>query len=156
MIDKQVPQQIEICVSMMQSRIFQIWINYFSMKWIGKLSSTCCISEFLDSTDTSIAFAVFGASHMQSFPIAAIAVSPKSETEEFLLCFNGKSWELKWATVFIKCRECNQKCWCDFCWFLLIMLWIVLIVFFLDHLYKILQHRDFSSIYKFIVVLMSM
>ncbi|XP_072033601.1 citron Rho-interacting kinase-like [Amphiura filiformis] len=44
--------------------------------------------EFLDSTDTSIAFAVFGASHMQSFPIAAVCVSQQGDPEEFLLCFN--------------------------------------------------------------------
>ncbi|XP_033104985.1 citron Rho-interacting kinase-like [Anneissia japonica] len=47
------------------------------------------VDEFLDSTDTSLAYAIYGASHDSSFPIAAVKVSPEdSKVEEFLLCFH--------------------------------------------------------------------
>eukprot|EP00057_Strongylocentrotus_purpuratus_P027206 XP_011681680.1 PREDICTED: citron Rho-interacting kinase [Strongylocentrotus purpuratus] len=46
------------------------------------------IDEFLESTDTSLAFAVYGASQLDSFPIAAIQVAPDGEPQEFLLCFH--------------------------------------------------------------------
>ena len=51
----------------------------------------CLILEFLDSTDTSLAYAIYGASHACSFPIAAVSVLPEdSKDEEFILCFHGK------------------------------------------------------------------
>ncbi|XP_063966882.1 citron rho-interacting kinase-like isoform X2 [Lytechinus pictus] len=46
------------------------------------------INDFLESTDTSLAFAVYGASQLDSFPIAAIQVAPDGEPQEFLLCFH--------------------------------------------------------------------
>ena len=47
------------------------------------------ILEFLDKSDTSLAFAAFGASHFDSFPIAVLGVSSKDEPQEYLLCFHG-------------------------------------------------------------------
>ncbi|XP_071962561.1 citron rho-interacting kinase-like [Antedon mediterranea] len=47
------------------------------------------VDEFLDSTDTSLAFAIYGASHNCSFPIAVVNVTSENSTEEeFILCFN--------------------------------------------------------------------
>ncbi|XP_033627740.1 citron Rho-interacting kinase-like [Asterias rubens] len=46
------------------------------------------VDEFLDSSDTSLAFAVFGASRVNSFPIAAVQVAPDGFDREFLLCFH--------------------------------------------------------------------
>lgn len=47
--------------------------------------------DFLDASDTSLAFAVFGSSRVQSFPIAVFNVSKGAKREEFLLCYNGES-----------------------------------------------------------------
>ena len=48
-------------------------------------------AEFLDSKDPSLAFAVFGASQLNIFPIAVLDVTSRgSDSDEFLLCFNGK------------------------------------------------------------------
>ncbi|XP_071493466.1 citron Rho-interacting kinase-like [Diadema antillarum] len=57
-------------------RFYEIEVNDFK------------IDEFLESTDTSLAFAVYGASQLDSFPISAIQVAPDGEPEEFLLCFH--------------------------------------------------------------------
>lgn len=47
------------------------------------------VKEFLDATDLSLAFAVYGASQLNIFPIAVLDVStPGSNNEELLLCFN--------------------------------------------------------------------
>ncbi|XP_078681542.1 citron Rho-interacting kinase-like isoform X2 [Branchiostoma floridae x Branchiostoma belcheri] len=47
------------------------------------------ITEFLDKTDTSLAFAIFGASQCDSFPVAVLKVSPDDcAEEEYLLCFH--------------------------------------------------------------------
>ncbi|XP_022099481.1 citron Rho-interacting kinase-like [Acanthaster planci] len=46
------------------------------------------VDEFLDSTDTSLAFAVFGASQVNSFPIAVVQVAPDGFEREYLLCFH--------------------------------------------------------------------
>ncbi|XP_066271228.1 citron Rho-interacting kinase-like [Branchiostoma lanceolatum] len=47
------------------------------------------VTEFLDKTDTSLAFAIFGASQCDSFPVAVLKVSPEdSAEEEYLLCFH--------------------------------------------------------------------
>ncbi|XP_038054826.1 citron Rho-interacting kinase-like isoform X2 [Patiria miniata] len=46
------------------------------------------IDEFLDSTDTSLAFAVFGASQVNSFPIAVVQIAPDGFPKEYLLCFH--------------------------------------------------------------------
>ncbi|CAH3013773.1 unnamed protein product [Porites evermanni] len=47
------------------------------------------VKEFLDSKDPSLAFAVFGASQLNIFPIAVLDVTSRgSNSEEFLLCFN--------------------------------------------------------------------
>lgn len=46
---------------------------------------------FLDSKDPSLAFAVYGASQLNIFPIAVLDVTTAdSNKEEMLLCFNGK------------------------------------------------------------------
>lgn len=48
-------------------------------------------TEFLDPKDPSLAFAVYGASQLNIFPIAVLDVSTAgSDKEELLLCFNGK------------------------------------------------------------------
>lgn len=47
--------------------------------------------EFLDAKDPSLAFAVYGASQLNIFPIAVLDVTTAgSNNEELLLCFNGK------------------------------------------------------------------
>ncbi|XP_078600368.1 citron Rho-interacting kinase-like isoform X4 [Branchiostoma floridae x Branchiostoma japonicum] len=47
------------------------------------------VTEFLDKTDTSLAFAIFGASQCDSFPVAVLKVSPEDcSEEEYLLCFH--------------------------------------------------------------------
>ena len=46
--------------------------------------------DFLDASDTSLAFAVFGTAQAHSFPIAVFIVSKGRKREEFLLCYNGK------------------------------------------------------------------
>jgi len=47
------------------------------------------VKEFLDSKDPSLAFAVYGASQLNIFPIAVLDVSTAgSNKEELLLCFN--------------------------------------------------------------------
>jgi len=43
------------------------------------------VLEFLDMTDRSLAFAVFGATQYDSFPVAVLPVS----SDELLLCFDG-------------------------------------------------------------------
>lgn len=50
----------------------------------------CCVVEFIDRRDSSLAFAAFGAICYESFPTAIIKVSRNREPEEFLLCFNGR------------------------------------------------------------------
>ena len=67
------------------------------------ISSQCCsdfnyvspcsifVSEFLDANDPSLAFAVYGASQLNIFPIAVLDVTTAgSSKKELLLCFNGK------------------------------------------------------------------
>lgn len=48
--------------------------------------------ELLDATDPSLAFAVYGASQLNIFPIAVmdIKIPGSNEQRELLLCFNGK------------------------------------------------------------------
>lgn len=46
------------------------------------------ITEFLDKSDPSLAFATLAAVQYDSFPIAALAVNPSNGPEEFLLCFH--------------------------------------------------------------------
>lgn len=65
--------------------------------------------DFLDASDTSLAFAVFGSSRVQSFPIAVFNVSKGAKREEFLLCYNefgvfvdwqgrrSRKGDLKWS-----------------------------------------------------------
>jgi len=43
------------------------------------------VLEFLDKTDRSLAFAVFGAAQFDSFPVAVLPV----RSDELLLCFDG-------------------------------------------------------------------
>jgi len=43
------------------------------------------VLEFLDKSDRSLAFAVFGAAQYDSFPVAVFPVS----SNELLLCFDG-------------------------------------------------------------------
>ena len=47
------------------------------------------LSEFLDKTDTSLAFAIYGAAHYESFPIEVLRVSASGADDEYLLCFHG-------------------------------------------------------------------
>lgn len=55
------------------------------------------LSEFLDSKDPSLAFAVYGASQLNIFPIAVLDVTTAdSNKEELLLCFNGKLSDCTW------------------------------------------------------------
>jgi len=42
-------------------------------------------AEFLDKTDRSLAFAVFGPAQYDSFPVTVLPVS----SDELLLCFDG-------------------------------------------------------------------
>ncbi|XP_070571678.1 citron rho-interacting kinase-like isoform X2 [Ptychodera flava] len=46
------------------------------------------VEEFLDPSDTSLAYALYGARHVNSFPISILQVSKPSEPIEFLLCFH--------------------------------------------------------------------
>ena len=48
------------------------------------------ISDFLDSSDTTLAFAVFGMTQVHTFPIAIFTVKNSMGKEELLLCYNGK------------------------------------------------------------------
>jgi hypothetical protein len=49
-----------------------------------------CVPEFLDKTDSTLAFAVFGAVQYDSYPIAVLAIlHNQAPTGEFLLCFHG-------------------------------------------------------------------
>ena len=56
-------------------------------------------SEFLDKHDNTLAFAAFGASYYDSFPIAVLQVAPDREHEEFLLCYHGKKWAVSCEKV---------------------------------------------------------
>ena len=50
------------------------------------------VAGFLDPKDTSLAFAVYGASQMNIFPIEVLDVTSQGcSKKEYLLCFNGKS-----------------------------------------------------------------
>lgn len=45
------------------------------------------IEEFLDESDTSLAYAIYGSTQMSSFPVAILQVSKPGKYEEYLLCF---------------------------------------------------------------------
>ncbi|XP_066953798.1 citron rho-interacting kinase-like [Macrobrachium rosenbergii] len=45
------------------------------------------IEEFLDETDSSLAYAIYGSAQMSSFPVAILQVSKAGKYEEYLLCF---------------------------------------------------------------------
>ena len=45
--------------------------------------------DFLDASDTSLAFAVFGTSQTRNFPIAVFNVSKGKTRDEYLLCYSG-------------------------------------------------------------------
>ena len=47
--------------------------------------------ELLERTDTSLAFAVFGSSGVQSFPVAVFNIGEGRSRDEYLLCYNRKS-----------------------------------------------------------------
>lgn len=47
-------------------------------------------TAFLDSSDTTLAFAVFGMTQVHTFPIAIFNVKNSLHKEEVLLCYNGK------------------------------------------------------------------
>ncbi|KAK8723357.1 hypothetical protein OTU49_011677 [Cherax quadricarinatus] len=49
---------------------------------------TLAIKEFLDASDTSLAYAIYGSAQMASFPVAIIQVSKPGKYEEYLLCFH--------------------------------------------------------------------
>ena len=70
-------------------------MKYFCQNetWLHELYliSYFFLSEFLDAKDPSLAFAVYGASQLNIFPIAVLDVTTAdSNMEELLLCFNGK------------------------------------------------------------------
>eukprot|EP00794_Sanderia_malayensis_P014180 gene14180-15659_t len=44
--------------------------------------------DFLDSSDTSLAFAVFGMTQVHTFPIAVFSIRNALHKDEFLLCYN--------------------------------------------------------------------
>ncbi|XP_077995775.1 citron Rho-interacting kinase-like [Glandiceps talaboti] len=46
------------------------------------------VEEFLDPSDTSLAYAVYGTRHVNSFPVSILQVSTANEALEFLLCFH--------------------------------------------------------------------
>ncbi|XP_067132283.1 citron Rho-interacting kinase-like isoform X3 [Centruroides vittatus] len=46
------------------------------------------LEEFLDPTDTSLAFLIYGALQLNSFPVAIFNVNPSGKPEEYLLCFH--------------------------------------------------------------------
>lgn len=46
------------------------------------------IEEFLDESDASLAYAIYGSAQMSSFPVAIIQVSKPGKHEEYLLCFH--------------------------------------------------------------------
>ncbi|KAK7071774.1 hypothetical protein SK128_024513, partial [Halocaridina rubra] len=45
------------------------------------------IEEFLDESDPTLAYAIFGSAQMSSFPVAILQVSKPGKYEEYLLCF---------------------------------------------------------------------
>ncbi|XP_063605169.1 citron rho-interacting kinase-like [Penaeus indicus] len=45
------------------------------------------IEEFLDESDTSLAYAIYGSTQMSSYPVAILQVSKPGKYEEYLLCF---------------------------------------------------------------------
>uniref|UniRef100_A0A6A7FRQ3 non-specific serine/threonine protein kinase n=1 Tax=Hirondellea gigas TaxID=1518452 RepID=A0A6A7FRQ3_9CRUS len=49
---------------------------------------TYTIEEFLDESDTSLAYAIYGTAHMASFPLAILQISESGKYGEFLICFN--------------------------------------------------------------------
>jgi len=61
------------------------------------------VSEFLDKSDRSLAFAVFGAAQYNSFPVAVLPVS----SDELLLCFDG-------LFTFL-CLCCSENCCLEYC-----------------------------------------
>lgn len=46
------------------------------------------IEDFLDASDTSLAYVIYGTVQHNCFPVAIIQVAPSSQEEEYLLCFN--------------------------------------------------------------------
>lgn len=61
------------------------------------------VKEFLDSKDPSLAFAVYGASQLNIFPIAVLDVTTAdSNKEELLLCFNEFG-------VFVNSSGCHSR-----------------------------------------------
>ena len=48
------------------------------------------ITEFLDRSDTSLTFAIYGAAHYDSFPIDVLRVANSNAPDEYLLCFHGQ------------------------------------------------------------------
>ncbi|KAG7169946.1 Citron Rho-interacting kinase-like [Homarus americanus] len=46
------------------------------------------IEEFLDESDTSLAYAIYGSAQMSSFPVAIMQISKPKKYEEYLLCFH--------------------------------------------------------------------
>ncbi|XP_077534233.1 citron Rho-interacting kinase-like isoform X4 [Haemaphysalis longicornis] len=46
------------------------------------------VEDFLDPTDTSLSFLVYGATHLRSFPVSVLQVAPPEYNPEYLLCFH--------------------------------------------------------------------
>ncbi|KAG0415298.1 hypothetical protein HPB47_007528, partial [Ixodes persulcatus] len=53
------------------------------------------IEPFLDPTDTSLSFLMYGATQLRSFPVAILQLAPPEYNPEYLLCFHGeaRSWQ---------------------------------------------------------------
>lgn len=63
---------------------------------------TFTIEEFLDESDTTLAYAVYGLSQRSSYPMAIIQVSPGGKREEYLLCFHD-------IGVFVDPNGCRSR-----------------------------------------------
>ena len=68
-------------------------------------------TEFLDYKDKSLAFAIYGAYQVHSFPIAILPMptSHRNAKEEFLLCYNGRSRN-NTIPVFSACSSLLYTC----------------------------------------------
>ncbi|CAL4077327.1 unnamed protein product, partial [Meganyctiphanes norvegica] len=63
---------------------------------------TFTIEEFLDESDTTLAYAVYGLTQRSSYPLAIIQVSSAGKREEYLLCFHDLG-------VFVDPNGCRSR-----------------------------------------------
>ncbi|XP_018010622.1 citron Rho-interacting kinase [Hyalella azteca] len=79
------------------------------------------IEEFLDESDTSLAYAVYGTARLSSYPLAILQVSESGKYGEFLICFNefalfvdpygqrSREHDIKFTRVPIAIEYCDGK-----------------------------------------------